>query len=304
MFQQTILPRVDVIGDFIVKGGWRLGPRIITDYELLLFPQGSDVVFRLDQECHKLNEPCVLLIPPYVVHEFSSSSPGQHLRHLFVHFDNPSKSLQDPVRHIPTLVPVSRAAIAESIFAHILFLADQQPVRWKERAGASLYLLLEELAALDREPDRREKEKKAAEEKEASHRFRQIEQTIEFIHAKLDDAITIKEIAAHIGWTHEYFTRTFTSHMRIPPKQYILQRRIERACELLITENWPIKEIAYSIGFQSEPYFCRLFRKMKGVTASHYREIYNDPNVKNLYLAIKHDQHLPHKQNMYYYTMT
>ncbi|MFB9273863.1 helix-turn-helix transcriptional regulator [Cohnella cellulosilytica] len=293
MLQQPALPRICVIGDFLVKGGWKIGPRINTEYELLLFPQASDTVFLLDRQPYELNEPCVLLIPPRVTHEFRSSS-GRHLRHLFIHFDHTPESLQDPIRDIPAFVPVSRTVIAEKMFTHILCLADQQPPRWKERACASLYLLLEELASLNQEQEPREQDS-------AAHQSRQIEQAIEYMNARLDEEIAIKDIAAHVGWTHEYFTRTFTSHMSVPPQQYILQRRIERACELLVTENWSVKEIAYSIGFQSEPYFCRVFRKMKGVTASRYREINDDPNVKNLYLAVKHDQHLSHRQNTYYF---
>jgi AraC family transcriptional regulator len=290
MTQQPTLPRICVIGDFLVKSGWALEPRVNSEYELLLFPQASKTVFYLNQERYVLDEPCVLLIPPHVTHYFEFISK-QPLRHLFIHFVHTPESEADPLRSIPTFIPVNQTVIVEKMFAHILCLADQKPQRWKARACASLNLLLEELASLNIDTANHE----------TPYQSRWIEQTIEYIDSHLNDVISIKELAALVGWTHEYFTRTFTAIMSFPPQQYILQRRIERACELLVTEHWSIKEIAYSTGFQSEPYFCRAFHKIKGVTASQYREISNDPKVKNLYLAVKHDKHLSYRQNTYYF---
>ena len=55
------------------------------------------------------------------------------------------------------------------------------------------------------------------------------------------------------------------------PVQYITRKRIERAELLLLTENLPVKEVAFELGFSDLSYFIRLFKKVTGKTPGENR---------------------------------
>ena len=46
---------------------------------------------------------------------------------------------------------------------------------------------------------------------------------------------------------------------------------MERAQLLLYTTNLTIKEVAYTLGFNDQNYFIRMFHKVEGVTPQEYR---------------------------------
>ena len=56
------------------------------------------------------------------------------------------------------------------------------------------------------------------------------------------------------------------------PKEYLMNVRIEKACEFLSYTNLGIKEIALSIGFDDQMYFSRVFKKYKRLNPSEYRK--------------------------------
>ena len=53
--------------------------------------------------------------------------------------------------------------------------------------------------------------------------------------------------------------------------RYINKKKIESGQLLLLTSDKPVKEIAYTLGFNDHSYFIRLFKKLVGVTPLEYR---------------------------------
>ena len=62
-----------------------------------------------------------------------------------------------------------------------------------------------------------------------------------------------------------------------------MQRRIDRACRILLQTNWNIKKVAQEVGFENPHYFSRLFLKTTGLTATQYRKRNTDPIFSHLY---------------------
>ena len=54
--------------------------------------------------------------------------------------------------------------------------------------------------------------------------------------------------------------------------QAFLHRKIARACYLLEVSDLPVAEVAQRFGFDDPYYFSRVFRKITGVSPSHYRQ--------------------------------
>lgn len=70
----------------------------------------------------------------------------------------------------------------------------------------------------------------------------------------------------------DHLIRLFKKEIKITPLHYINKKKIEYAQLKLVTENIPVKEIAFQLGFDDQSYFNRLFRKMTGYTPKNYRK--------------------------------
>lgn len=78
-------------------------------------------------------------------------------------------------------------------------------------------------------------------------------------------------IARHLGVSENYLSRLFSRHESTGLKQYILLRKIENACMLLIYSDLTCDEIAYYYDFSSSSHFGKTFRRITGQTPAQYR---------------------------------
>lgn len=94
--------------------------------------------------------------------------------------------------------------------------------------------------------------------------------------------ISLEQVAESLCVTPAYLSRRFAEQVGVSPKKYILTKRIERAKELLQLSNINIFEVSNSIGYEDQFYFCRIFKKMTGVSPSDYRKMIrqNHPAAK------------------------
>ena len=83
--------------------------------------------------------------------------------------------------------------------------------------------------------------------------------------------LTVERPASLAGLSTFHFIRAFRAATGKTPHQYLRARRIERACELLVTTPLPVTEICDAVGFQSLGSFSALFRKLTGETPAAYR---------------------------------
>lgn len=80
------------------------------------------------------------------------------------------------------------------------------------------------------------------------------------------------EIAGKFYISKYYLCHLFKEHMEVSFISYLNTIKIRAACELLRTGNLPLSQIATSCGFNSTPYFCKVFKEEKGISPSQYRK--------------------------------
>jgi AraC-like DNA-binding protein/mannose-6-phosphate isomerase-like protein (cupin superfamily) len=90
--------------------------------------------------------------------------------------------------------------------------------------------------------------------------------------------ITLGDVSAFTGFSRCYFSRMFKQQLGQSFSEYLRNKRVAMAENLLIHTRQPIQEIAISAGFGSVATFNRVFRSARNCTPSHYREIYGDFN--------------------------
>jgi AraC-like DNA-binding protein len=66
-------------------------------------------------------------------------------------------------------------------------------------------------------------------------------------------------------------SRLFRRHLKISPIDYIIDRRLEYAKQLIKVSNMPMKEVAERCGYNSESFFSRSFKKKFGISPNSYR---------------------------------
>ncbi len=101
----------------------------------------------------------------------------------------------------------------------------------------------------------------------------QLKQAIAYIHGHLDQTIKLADIAQLLGMSQYYFCRQFRNSMGIPPYQYVIKQRVERAKQLLRKDQQrAIADIALDCGFNSQSHLAKHFRQLTGMTAKSYRK--------------------------------
>lgn len=95
----------------------------------------------------------------------------------------------------------------------------------------------------------------------------------DYINDNLEDDLGLTDLASIAGLSQFHFARSFRRSTGKTPQQYLTERRIERAKELLTKEKMPIVEVSLRSGFKNQSHFTTLFRKYTSLTPKHWREL-------------------------------
>lgn len=93
----------------------------------------------------------------------------------------------------------------------------------------------------------------------------------EYVLEQLREPLTLALMATYVQMDIYSFVRWFKSAFGMPPHQYLLRARIDRAKSLLKSSNMPIAEIAITCGFNSQSHLATAFRRLVGLPAGAYR---------------------------------
>jgi AraC family transcriptional regulator len=107
----------------------------------------------------------------------------------------------------------------------------------------------------------------------------QIARVRAFIDENLHRTIHAKDLSAVAQRSTAHFSRSFKQAFGEPPHAYVVRRRLERACHLMITSSASLSEIALSVGFSDQAHLCRLFRQAFGQSPSSWRRDLESPRV-------------------------
>src|SRR3954447_5944844 len=92
-----------------------------------------------------------------------------------------------------------------------------------------------------------------------------------YIDSNLHRTIHIRDLSAVARRSPAHFSRKFKQAVGEPPHAYVVRRRLERACHLMMTGAEPLSEIALSVGFSDQAHLCRLFRQAFGQSPASWR---------------------------------
>ena len=82
----------------------------------------------------------------------------------------------------------------------------------------------------------------------------------------------VEDLARRVYLSPSYFGKVFKEETGETFVSFLNRVRIERSKELLQRKHIRLSDIAQMVGFEEQSYFCRVFKKLVGVTPTHYRE--------------------------------
>jgi AraC family transcriptional regulator len=94
----------------------------------------------------------------------------------------------------------------------------------------------------------------------------------EFIDVKIEDELTLWEMAQAVELSTAHFSRMFRKSTGESPHHFVLRHRVERAKEMLRAAEARVLDVAVACGFKTQQHFARVFRRMCGASPTEYRE--------------------------------
>lgn len=111
-------------------------------------------------------------------------------------------------------------------------------------------------------------------ERAASSKFdqRQVDKVDIYIEKNIGSPITVDDLADLLNCSKFYFLREFKKLAGITPYQYLMNKRMEQARELLSSLRSDIASVAFDLGFSDQSHFTRSFKKQFGVTPGQFQK--------------------------------
>ncbi len=106
-----------------------------------------------------------------------------------------------------------------------------------------------------------------------SHQAQTISDMLNWIERNLSESITLKRLSQISGFSEKYLCRIFKEYTSKTLTQYINELRIERACYDISVNGKNITNSAFDNGFNDLSYFCKTFKKHRGITPNEYKRL-------------------------------
>lgn len=162
-------------------------------------------------------------------------------------------------------IPTQRREAIYLLLGRMLYEQENQPPHAHSVAKACLCELLTSLL--------RYRAQEAEHDGTPDEGMERIHRVTGYLYEHLGEEITLPHLAAHFAVSPSHLSRTFKQATGFGLREYLVNLRIQRACELLLSTTLSITDIADKCGFNDSNYFGDAFRKAIGVSPRDYRKL-------------------------------
>lgn len=93
----------------------------------------------------------------------------------------------------------------------------------------------------------------------------------DYIDAHLETSISTRDLAALARFSTAHFRRAFKATFGETPHAFIVNRRLNRAAELMLSSDESLSQVSLACGFSDQPHLCKIFRKRNGQSPAAWR---------------------------------
>lgn len=106
-------------------------------------------------------------------------------------------------------------------------------------------------------------------------KYSSIRKGIKMLEGSVYGNDSVEDIARECNVSSTHFRRLFKEYAGKSPVQYRTELKINYAKRMLCESDMSVSEISEALGFESDSYFCRVFKNRTGITPSEYRNSQN-----------------------------
>ena len=99
----------------------------------------------------------------------------------------------------------------------------------------------------------------------------EIEIICKYIGENINDELNLDSLAVKINLSLSRFKHRFKEELGVPPKEFILREKIDKAKYLIAHTSDSFASIAYELGFSSASYFATVFKRFTLLTPSQFK---------------------------------
>lgn len=100
----------------------------------------------------------------------------------------------------------------------------------------------------------------------------EIQTILNYIEMNYNEGISLEDVAEVVHLTPHYVSKLFKKEVETTFVNYVMDRKMEHAMDLLKYTDMPIINIAMDLSYQEHNYFSKVFKKKVGITPSEYRK--------------------------------
>ncbi len=109
---------------------------------------------------------------------------------------------------------------------------------------------------------------------------RRVIQCMEYIDLHLHMPIRLTELAEHAQLNPSYLSVLFKKETGVPVSEYVLNRRIDIAKNMLLYSEYSASQISEILTFSSQSHFIRVFKKKEGMTPREYKVLHDRDSLR------------------------
>lgn len=240
---------------------WKKG-RILDEYQISYITKGKGILETKDQS-YTIQAGTAFLILPGQWHRYKPDpSTGWDEYYVGFHGTYISQIFKQPFfENAGSAFSVGHNIMLLTSFKDIIEkIKGEHPGYQQQIAGRVMNILGEIIAVVKgQEFEGKEIEKRI---KEAQFDIRE----------RLDESLNLEVFAQRYQMSYSYFRKLFKTYTGLSPAQYHLQLRLQKARNLIYSTDKPVKEIAFSLGFESQFHFSKIYKKKFGMSPNKSRQ--------------------------------
>lgn len=95
--------------------------------------------------------------------------------------------------------------------------------------------------------------------------------TVNHMRANIEKKLSVEDMARQHSLSSSYFSIIFRKATGMPPIDYFINLKMQKACQMLYSDEAKIKTVAMDLGYDDPYYFSRIFKKFMGMSPEQYR---------------------------------
>ena len=222
------------------------------------------------EECTDISAGQIHFIKKGVLHKFEVY-PGEDFRYICVGYipneeDSLVKSFVETVKNIKYIVLDDDSTVKK-----LTSLMVDESYDWDEHSKIMISHYISQILIAVARLINGKSCKISNKQNESAMSKNTIYKVLRYIDREYLNIRNVKEISDNISYSEYYISHLFKEKIGVTIKEYITQKKMSHACELLRTSPLEIEEISEYLNFASSHSFRRVFKSVVGVSPREYK---------------------------------